>query len=338
LGGTRVVILGSGNVGLELAQQLLQSGLDIAAIVEVSRTIRGDAKLAERLKAAGVPILLSSVIEAALGDSELKAIQLRSVDENMEPLPNSGQMIECDTLCMAFGLVPNIELAAQTGCQIEYRTARGGWVPIVDADMRTSIPYIHVVGDGAGVNESSRTDTTLAIAQARRAAQAIVEGKRAETDVPSSPRDLEAGSAPLTPAHEWLRALTAVGGLDVVVCQCEDVTRRDVLGVRAPRYLNAPDERRAGTVTSLNCFSQDFVKRMTRAGMGHCQGKRCRDQTALLLASQCADSRLENIIPGSFRAPVRPLPLNVVAGADEPEEIGLNWPCWFQPLNEGEIT
>lgn len=338
LGATRVVILGSGNVGLELAQQLLQSGLDVAGIVDVSRTIRGDAVLAERLKAARVPILLSTVIEAALGDSELKAIQLRSVDENMELLPNSARTIECDTLCLAFGLVPNIELAAQTGCQLEYCAARGGWLPIVDADMRTSIPYIHVIGDGAGLSESSRTDTASAIAQARCAAQAIAEGKRAETVVSLSPRNLEVGSAPLTSANEWLRALTAAGGLDVVVCQCEDVTRRDVLGVRAPRYLNAPDERRAGTVTSLNCSSQDFVKRMTRAGMGHCQGKRCRDQTALLLASQCADSRLENIVTGTFRAPVRPLPLNVVAGEDQSEEIRLHWPSWFQPLNEGEIT
>ncbi len=337
LGGSRAVILGSGNTGLRLAKQLREAQIEVAGIVEVAESVRGDAALRAELETAGVPFRLSSVIDRALGDREVEGVQIRSLNDRLEPIAGTESMIACDTVCIAIGVIPNIELAAQSSCRIEYDSARGGWVPVVDADQRTSIPYIYVIGDGAGINEGALLNPDLATDQARRAVEAIAGGRTGSvTAAPPGPKKADAQDDP-SPAGDWLRALIGTGGLDVVACQCEEVTRREVLCVQAPRYLGAPEKNRAGPITPDNQTSQDFVKRMTRAGMGHCQGKRCRDHIALLLAT-AAGRPISQIVPGSYRVPVRPLPLGIAAGPDESDEITRSWPVWFQPLHEGEIS
>jgi thioredoxin reductase len=338
LGGTRAVILGSGNTGLRLAKQLIYSGVQVAAIVDVAARTRGDPALSAELEASGVQFILSTVIESAFGDREIEGVRLRSVGPELQPGSVGVTAIPCDTVCIAIAVVPNIELAAQTGCELEFQCGRGGWVPATDPEMRSSIPYIYVVGDGAGVDDRMLLSTEIAVEQAKTAVNAIAE-RRAGTDVvglrrpQSQPADDGSASAPM----EWLRAFLAAGGADVVVCQCEDVTRSEVVGVKAPRYLGASENSRAGPRALGNNVSQDFVKRMTRAGMGHCQGKRCRDHVALLLA-HVGGTDLSKIGPATYRAPVRPLPLNIAAAPDESEEIERTWPVWFQPLNESEIS
>lgn len=138
-------------------------------------------------------------------------------------------------------------------------------------------------------------------------------------------------------ARNWLRSFIEAEGFDVVVCQCEDVTRRELLEVSPPKYLGAGNMRSCGGVNALSPASrksQDLLKRMTRAGMGHCQGKRCRDQVLMLLAD-ATGTELANLVPGSYRAPVRPLALNILWPADETEEMRRTWPIWLHPVEEG---
>jgi hypothetical protein len=72
----------------------------------------------------------------------------------------------------------------------------------------------------------------------------------------------------------------------------------------------------------------DQVKRLTRAGMGVCQGRRCREQVAALLALG-AGAKLGDIPLASHRAPVRPVPLSVAAETNEPGEMTEHWDTWF---------
>lgn len=117
----------------------------------------------------------------------------------------------------------------------------------------------------------------------------------------------------------WLAALESEHAL---VCRCEEVTLTDLLGLRPPRYL--ADERTGG-LAGLGPPNQDQVKRLTRAGMGPCQGRRCRDAVHALL------SRPGQAPPpmASHRAPLRPLPLAALAALPEPAEIHANWTGWF---------
>jgi len=107
------------------------------------------------------------------------------------------------------------------------------------------------------------------------------------------------------------------------------VTRGDLLGVQPPRYLDRPRALATRDVHSLLAdgpINQDQIKRLTRACMGACQARRCREQVALTLA--CATQSPPIPLAG-FRAPVRPLPLKVLADWDEAAAMGEGWDVWF---------
>jgi hypothetical protein len=129
-----------------------------------------------------------------------------------------------------------------------------------------------------------------------------------------------------------VRATVVEAAGEPYVCQCEEVTAREILELRPPRYLAWPDDRR-NTRTLRQLLGEappnpDLVKRLTRAGMGVCQGRRCREQVAALLGLGGGVS-LRDIPLASHRAPVRPVPLSVVAATNEPTEMTAQWDTWF---------
>ncbi len=161
----------------------------------------------------------------------------------------------------------------------------------------------------------------------------------------AEPRAVE-HSAGASPAYrlDWVRAavVEAVlppGQAEPHVCQCEEVTARDILEVRPPRYLQWDRPRRNSTdLTALlgeGAPNPDQVKRLTRAGMGLCQGRRCREQVAALLALG-AGTALSEVPLATFRAPVRPMPLSLAGSVPEGEEMARNWHVWFGI--EGQVT
>jgi len=329
--GSRMVILGSGNLALRTAKLALGMGSEIAGILEAGPRIRGEAALASEISAAGVPLLTGRTIERALGEHQVQGVRLVGVDSAFQPIAGSAKEIACDTICMAFGAVPNVELAALTGCRIEFDARRGGWAPVVDGDFRSSLANVFVVGDGVGVSEAMHLDPSIAIAQGCRAACAAA-GIAAS---PAEPLPFAGDDAMLTAARDWLTTLVKAGGLDVMVCPCEEVSRRDLLDIKPPAHLG--NRRSYGGVAVLSAAgrtSQDSLKRVTRAGMGHCQGKRCRDQVLMLLAA-ATGTDLGKLVPGSYRAPLRPLPLNVLWAGDETEAMRRSWPIWLHPVEEG---
>src|SRR5207245_2890117 len=130
----------------------------------------------------------------------------------------------------------------------------------------------------------------------------------------------------------WLQSLLHAGGWEVNICQCEEVTRRELVDVKPPRYLKweSPqmEARSLDTMLRDGPVNQDQIKRLTRAGMGPCQSRRCREQVGLLLA-RAADTTLDRIPLPTFRPPIRPLPLNVLWPADEPAAMREEWVSWF---------
>ncbi len=127
-----------------------------------------------------------------------------------------------------------------------------------------------------------------------------------------------AGTAPSLRAA-WLDLALAPD--DALVCACEEVSAADLRALRPPRYLNA--EGPEAGLSRLGLPNQDQVKRLTRAGMGPCQGRRCRESVHALLSR-------EGPAPlASHRAPLRPLPLAVLAALEEDPALRANWTGWF---------
>lgn len=136
-------------------------------------------------------------------------------------------------------------------------------------------------------------------------------------------------SGDIAAVARWANALAAGCTPDMVVCQCEEVTMGDLTGVQPPRYLDAPIAGRdLATLLADGPADQDQIKRLTRAGMGLCQGRRCRETVSLCLARAEGIAAADAPFTG-YRAPVRPLPLGVLAAWDEAPDMAAGWDVWF---------
>lgn len=274
--GRRVAIVGSHDVGLETALLAHAKGLEVAALLEVRSAPQGDADLVRKVEAAGIPILCGKhPVEARGGIDGVEMLIL-----------SSGESLACDTVVMAVGLVPMIELVDAAHAPRTFDPLRGGHIPLGD-------PAISATGLCAGLGDT--------------------------------------GFDHIAYRFDWLNVLGGACGGDTVICQCEEMTLADLIGVQPPRYLQRPPSLRKRSLKSLLADgppNQDQVKRLTRSGMGQCQGRRCRDQVAMILAVE-AGCELRELPLATHRAPVRPLPLKVIADWDESEEMRAGWDVWM---------
>lgn len=155
LPGKRIVMLGSGNVGLIVSYQLMQAGAEVVALVEGAPKIGGYAVHAAKLRRAGVPIYVGHTITRVEGDGQVERVEIAAVDKQFQPIAGTEQMLEADTVCLAVGLNPMTELIWMAGCEFCFIPAFGGHVPLHDANMETTVPGLYVAGDVTGVEEAS---------------------------------------------------------------------------------------------------------------------------------------------------------------------------------------
>jgi len=153
--GTRALVVGSGNVGMIVAYQLLQAGLEVAALVEALPRIGGYRVHAAKILRAGVPILVGHTVLEATGKAGVECAVVARADERFRAVPGTEIELDVDLICIAVGLTPAAELCRLAGCRMTYAGALGGYLPVHGRDMRTSLPGVYVAGDVAGVEEAS---------------------------------------------------------------------------------------------------------------------------------------------------------------------------------------
>jgi thioredoxin reductase len=339
LSARRLVVVGSGALGLHTAALALDHGIDVAGVVEVESRVRGDEAAAKALAERGVPFFTGHTIRAARGRvGEIESVVLAALEADGRPIAEGEREIACDAVCLAVGLVPSVELLHLVGARLRFDRALGGWVPEVDAGMRTSVPTVFAAGDCAGFHDAMLGTPEIAREQGRLAGLSAAESLRAlgrgeAQQRRGTPVPVAAASTDIFGYWQtWLASLIEAGGWNVNICQCEEVTRRELVEMRPPRYLgwDSPQMKARDLTTLLRDgpLNQDQIKRLTRAGMGPCQSRRCREQVGLLLA-HAAGTSIEQIPLPTFRPPVRPLPLNVLWPADEPSAMREDWVSWF---------
>lgn len=156
--GKKVLMVGSGNVGLIVTYQLLQSGADVAGIVEAAPQIGGYGVHSAKVRRAGVPMYTGhTVLEAVANDdlSGVKGAVIAEVDSRFQPVKGTEQFIECDTIGIAVGLTPDIGLPSMADVVFVNAGRLGSQVPMHDRDMMTTKEGIYIAGDSAGVEEAS---------------------------------------------------------------------------------------------------------------------------------------------------------------------------------------
>jgi thioredoxin reductase len=329
----RIVLLGSSTEALVAALALRATGTGIVAIIEQASVPLGDAELVASLRQGGTEILTSHVVREAAGRDAVEAALVSSLDAEGRPL-GEERRVACDGIVLAIGATAVVDLLDALGCRIVFQAERGGYAPVVDADQRTTVRNVFAVGDCTGIWPAKTLDRAISENEGRRAVAAIAAGLGLADDSP-----IPAAIAPDAPTHDlsayrlaWVLASVIEARAGFHVCQCEEVTAREILEIRPPRYLDWTNERRNDR--SLSALlgegppNPDQVKRLTRAGMGLCQGRRCREQVAALLALGAA-LPLSAIPLASYRAPVRPLPLWLAGHVPESPEQAEHWDTWF---------
>ncbi len=153
--GNRVAMVGAGNIGVIVSYQLLQAGVEVAAIIEAAPRIGGYYVHAAKVRRLGVPILTSHTVIKAHGNHCLEKITIAELDEKRQVMAGSERDLEVDVLCVSVGLSPLAELLFQAGCRMGYVPELGGFVPFRDDCLETSVAGIYVAGDAAGIGEAS---------------------------------------------------------------------------------------------------------------------------------------------------------------------------------------
>lgn len=307
--GERTLVLGTSERAVAFVRAAQARGVEIVGMVEPGAEFAAGAVAAQEIAALGVPVLLNTVPIAAEGGAQVTAARLRQIAGGAE-IP-----LACDSICVAIGALPNIELPAAMGCAMRFDEGIGSWVPETDAQGRTSLEGV------LWVSPFSTAAVTL---------EALRDG------APSAAAEAAPGGlAPGAYLRAWIAALAESGGDDVILCKCEGITRGAFLGLAPPPYLGAqlraphtPVTGPAGDSAAAPQIQQDMLKRMTRVGMGHCQGKRCRDEAALLLSLRFGIG-LPSIRPGSYRFPVRPVDLSAIAAEDDTPDTRDRWSYWL---------
>jgi NADPH-dependent 2,4-dienoyl-CoA reductase/sulfur reductase-like enzyme/CxxC motif-containing protein len=148
LPGKTAVILGSGDIGLIMARRMTLEGVKVKGVFEVMPTPSGLTRnIVQCLDDYGIPLALSTTVTRVAGKKRLESVTVSKVDKNLKPIPGTEQIIECDLLALAVGLIPENELTRQAGIKIDPKT-KG---PELDNAFSTSVPGIFACGNVAAV-------------------------------------------------------------------------------------------------------------------------------------------------------------------------------------------
>ncbi|MCP4177682.1 MAG: FAD-dependent oxidoreductase [bacterium] len=155
LPGQKVLMLGSGNVGLIVSYQLMQAGADVVALIDGAQKIGGYGVHAAKIQRAGVPIYLSHTVKRVTGKEHVSQAVIVQVDDKWQNVPGTEKILDIDTVCLAVGLSPLTELAWLMGCEFTFMSTLGGHVPKHNRNMETTVPGVYIAGDISGVEEAS---------------------------------------------------------------------------------------------------------------------------------------------------------------------------------------
>ena len=148
--GKKVVILGSGDIGLIMARRMTLEGAEVKVVCELMPYSGGLTRnIVQCLDDFGIPLRLSCTVVKTHGKERLEGVTIAQVDEKLQPIPGTEEYIECDTLLLSVGLIPENELSKDVGVELD-RVTNG---PVVDEYRETLQPGIFACGNVLQVHD-----------------------------------------------------------------------------------------------------------------------------------------------------------------------------------------
>ncbi len=174
--GKRVVILGSGDIGLIMARRMTLEGAKVLRVCELMPYSGGLARnIAQCLDDFGIPLYLSQTVMKIHGKDRVEGITVADVDEKRRPIKGTEEYIECDTLLLSVGLIPENEVASSADILLDRIT--GG--AVVDQYCETSVPGIYACGNALHVHDLVDFVTLEAYTAGESAARQILSKEKA---------------------------------------------------------------------------------------------------------------------------------------------------------------
>lgn len=150
LPGKRIVILGSGDIGLIMARRLTLQGAKVQAVLEAQPFVGGLSRnVVQCLQDFDIPLYLSHTITDIVGKKRVEKVKVSKIREDYSPIEGEDFEIECDTVLLSIGLIPENELAEMAGVELNPQTNGA----LVDENYMTNIPGIFACGNALHVHD-----------------------------------------------------------------------------------------------------------------------------------------------------------------------------------------
>ena len=148
--GKKVVILGSGDIGLIMARRMTLEGAEVKLVCELMPYSSGLTRnIVQCLDDYGIPLELSCTVIRIHGEERLEGVTVAKVDENRRPIKGTEKYIECDTLLLSVGLIPENELTREAGIDLDPVTSGA----VVDESRQTTQPGVFACGNVLHVHD-----------------------------------------------------------------------------------------------------------------------------------------------------------------------------------------
>jgi NADPH-dependent 2,4-dienoyl-CoA reductase/sulfur reductase-like enzyme len=319
--GTRALVTGTGPLLLSVSAHLIAAGVDVAAVCESNPILPHGIKYAptmlshwHRLK-EGAKYLRTILqgkatyktgwsIQEACGKYHVEEAVITKLDKKGKPIAGTQKSFPVDLVITGYSLTPNTGLARMIGCELDYQSEKGGWVPVRNNKMESSIPGIYIVGDGAGIGgaENSQLEGQIA-ATAVSVSTGHLDFKIAKNNYAQLKHKLSKQQqfgvlygGLFSPQQGLINLATD----QTILCRCEEVTLGEIK-----------------SAVSMGARTIGEVKMITRTGMGNCQGRMCEHSVSAAIVEALAAELATQKMVGhySIRPPLHPLPQNFLAEA-----------------------
>lgn len=244
LPGKRVVILGSGDIGLIMARRMTLEGAEVRMVCEILPYSNGLTRnIVQCLEDYSIPLRLSHTVVDVHGAKRLEGVTVAKVDENGKPIPETREYVECDTLLLSVGLIPENELSKEADADIDPVTMG----PVVNESMETSVDGIFACGNVVHVHDLVDYATR----------ESMLAGGSAAAYIKGSLRTVNAGSRPVR--------IKAGEGVRYVVPQMMDKTR---IEDEVKLFFRVRDVYRDVTITVTSGEKVIYSRKKAKAAPG----------------------------------------------------------------------
>ena len=177
--GKKIVILGSGDIGLIMARRMVLEGATVECVAEIAPYSGGLRRnIVQCLDDYNIPLLFSHTVTCVHGKERVTGVTVSQVDEKYNPIPGTEKYYECDTLLLSCGLIPENELTKSAGAMMDSMTQG----PVVNQNLETTLRGVFACGNVLHVHDLVDNVTKESVRAGKEASIFIKEGMKEWTE------------------------------------------------------------------------------------------------------------------------------------------------------------